>query len=96
VLDPNGGAEAAVIGVGGFLGVGEKNVAVPFKQLQVKSKDDGEVDTIQLSMTKDQLEKAPAFTTVSEKQSNDRRASSSDKSNSMSTGSTNSSSSKMK
>jgi hypothetical protein len=30
---------AAIIGVGGFLGVGEKDVAIPFEQLQVKDKN---------------------------------------------------------
>jgi hypothetical protein len=30
VLDPNGAVAAVVIGTGGFLGVGEKSVAVPF------------------------------------------------------------------
>ena len=34
LLDKNGNAEAAVIGVGGFLGIGTKDVAVPFKSLQ--------------------------------------------------------------
>lgn len=34
LLDHNGNVDAVVIGVGGFLGVGEKNVALPFKSLQ--------------------------------------------------------------
>ena len=34
LLDKSGMAQAAVIGVGGFLGIGEKNVAVPFNTLQ--------------------------------------------------------------
>lgn len=33
ILDRNGQAMAAVIGVGGFLGIGEKDVAVPFQAL---------------------------------------------------------------
>jgi sporulation protein YlmC with PRC-barrel domain len=36
LLDDNGNAEAAVLGVGGFLGIGTKDVAVPFKSLQWK------------------------------------------------------------
>jgi len=36
LLDKNGNAEAVVIGVGGFLGIGTKDVAVPFKSLQWK------------------------------------------------------------
>jgi len=34
LLNKDGMAEAVVIGVGGFLGIGEKNVAVPFKSLE--------------------------------------------------------------
>jgi len=34
LLDHNGNAAAVVIGVGGFLGIGEKNVAVPFKSVE--------------------------------------------------------------
>jgi len=34
LVDRGGTAEAVVIGVGGFLGIGEKDVAVPFKALE--------------------------------------------------------------
>jgi sporulation protein YlmC with PRC-barrel domain len=34
LLNRDGAAEAVVIGVGGFLGIGEKDVAVPFKALE--------------------------------------------------------------
>src|SRR5690606_19715000 len=34
ILDRNGQAIAAVIGVGGFLGIGEKDVAVSFGELE--------------------------------------------------------------
>ncbi|HEX2136327.1 MAG TPA: PRC-barrel domain-containing protein [Microvirga sp.] len=37
IVDRNGQAIAAVIGVGGFLGIGEKDVAVPFQQLDFVS-----------------------------------------------------------
>jgi hypothetical protein len=51
---------AAVIGVGGFLGIGKKNVAVPFEQLTLSRNPDGnEQATIKLSRT--ELEKAPDF-----------------------------------
>lgn len=36
LLDRSGEAKTVVIGVGGFLGIGEKDVAVPFKSLQFK------------------------------------------------------------
>jgi len=34
LIDRSGNAKAVVIGVGGFLGIGEKNVAVPFSSLE--------------------------------------------------------------
>ncbi|MBA1158154.1 PRC-barrel domain-containing protein [Microvirga mediterraneensis] len=37
ILDRNGQVMAAVVGVGGFLGIGEKNVAVPFNALEFMS-----------------------------------------------------------
>jgi len=37
LLDRNGQVMAAVVGVGGFLGIGEKNVAVPFNSLEFMS-----------------------------------------------------------
>jgi hypothetical protein len=45
LIDKNGTAEAVVIGVGGFLGVGEKNVAVPFKSLEWMSEPRPTVST---------------------------------------------------
>jgi sporulation protein YlmC with PRC-barrel domain len=39
VLDSNGQVMAVVIGVGGFLGIGEKDVAVPYGSLQFASRE---------------------------------------------------------
>ncbi len=39
VLDRNGRIMAAVVGVGGFLGIGEKDVAVPFESLEFMSEE---------------------------------------------------------
>jgi len=39
ILDHNGNVEAVVIGVGGFLGVGEKEVAIPFKSVEWRYDD---------------------------------------------------------
>jgi sporulation protein YlmC with PRC-barrel domain len=59
LLGPDHKVSTAVIGVGGFLGMGEKVVAVPFESLRVVRKD----ATWQLVMdaTKDSLKAAPAF-----------------------------------
>ncbi len=35
LVDKEGGVVAAVVGVGGFLGIGEKNVAVPFENITI-------------------------------------------------------------
>jgi sporulation protein YlmC with PRC-barrel domain len=39
IVDRNGNIAAVVIGVGGFLGIGEKDVAVPFNRLQVMARE---------------------------------------------------------
>ena len=60
LVDQTSGAiSAAVIGVGGFLGMGEKNVAVPFRDVTSAMKDGKEWLTI--NATKDELKSAPDF-----------------------------------
>jgi sporulation protein YlmC with PRC-barrel domain len=61
LFERNGSIKALVIGVGGFLGIGAKEVAIPFKQFQVASGSDGKADVLTLSMTKDQLAAAQDF-----------------------------------
>ena len=61
LLDRNGSIKALVIGVGGFLGIGAKDVAIPFKQFQVVPGTEGKSDVLTLSMTKDQLSDAQDF-----------------------------------
>ncbi len=59
ILDNTGNVTTAVVGVGGFLGAGKKDVAVPFKDLKVMS-GDGK-DWLVLNQTKEQLKAAPAY-----------------------------------
>ena len=54
----------AIIGVGGFLGVGKKDIAIPFKDLKVVHRDGK--DWLQISRTKDELKSAPAYDKKSE------------------------------
>ena len=62
IVAGDGQVKAAVIGVGGFLGVGEKNVAVPFNSLHVQRKTDSSaIEKITVSYTKDELKNAPKF-----------------------------------
>ena len=65
VISKDGSVSKAVIGVGGFLGVGQKDVAIPFTELKVASNNDK--SWLVLNMTKDQLKAAPAFDKASEK-----------------------------
>lgn len=59
VIAPNGMAEAVIIGVGGFLGIGEKDVAIEFGKVNWVDRD-GE-RWIVVDASKEQLEAAPAF-----------------------------------
>jgi sporulation protein YlmC with PRC-barrel domain len=62
LIAENGQIKAVVVGVGGFLGVGEKNVAVPFDALSIMRKaDSSAIEKITVSYTKDQLKDAPKF-----------------------------------
>jgi len=60
LVSRDGHASALIIGVGGFLGAGEKDVAVNFDAVKKTTKD----NTIYLTMnvTKDELKSAPGFT----------------------------------
>ncbi|WAJ30001.1 PRC-barrel domain-containing protein [Antarcticirhabdus aurantiaca] len=60
VVSDNGMVDAAVVGVGGFLGIGQKNVAVPFGEFQVTPQDGGDPVFV-LAASKEQLEQAPTF-----------------------------------
>src|ERR1700716_2656238 len=58
MIDSNGTVTGAIIGVGGLLGAGQKDVVVPFQELEA-STPDGE-DWGGLNGTKDDLKRAPA------------------------------------
>jgi sporulation protein YlmC with PRC-barrel domain len=61
VVDSKGMVKSIVIGVGGFLGIGEKNVAIDFPKLSwVEANGDRWLIT---DASKEQLEAAPAFDT---------------------------------
>jgi hypothetical protein len=63
LVDSNGAVKAVVVGVGGFLGIGEKNVAIPFSALNIQreANDPDDIEQITVSYTRQQLEQAPAF-----------------------------------
>ena len=65
VIGENGQIDAVVIGVGGFLGIGEKNVAVPFNSVQAATDADGNMKLV-VQFSKDDLNKAPEFLTLAD------------------------------
>lgn len=67
IIEENGGIDAVVVGVGGFLGIGAKNVALPIDKVTVTR--DAEAGTVRLTTmeTADALKAAPEFMTLEEK-----------------------------
>ncbi len=59
MIDSNGNVTAAIIGVGGFLGVSQKEVVIPFKELNFLTRDGK--DRFVLNRTKEELKLAPAY-----------------------------------
>jgi sporulation protein YlmC with PRC-barrel domain len=87
VIDQNGQVKAAVLSVGGFLGIGDKHVAVPWNQVKIGaaprasasgsasgSADAARDPAVMVNMTKDQLKQAPAFRTMAQQQRETERA----------------------
>jgi len=60
IVSDDGQIQAFVIGVGGFLGMGEKNVAVPYRTVGAEFKDNAWYLTV--NTTKDGLKAAPGMT----------------------------------
>jgi type IV secretory pathway VirB10-like protein len=65
VTDRSGKVIGALIGVGGFLGIGEKHVAVRFEDLKF-TRDDNDNVKVTLNISKEMLASAPAYKTVEE------------------------------
>lgn len=59
LLSPDGKVNALIVGVGGFLGAGEKDVAVNFSAVRSSMKNDKTYLT--MDATKDALKSAPGF-----------------------------------
>ncbi len=59
LLDKSGKVTALIVGVGGFLGAGEKDVAVPFSAVKTEKKNDKSYLT--LDATKDSLKAATGY-----------------------------------
>jgi sporulation protein YlmC with PRC-barrel domain len=59
LVDKSGKVVALIVGVGGFLGAGEKDVAVPFEAVHPTMKD--KKWWLVMNITKDSLKTAPGF-----------------------------------
>lgn len=59
LIDKDGQVTAMIIGVGGFLGMGEKDVAIPFSALHASEKNNKWY--LVLNTTKDDLKAAPGY-----------------------------------
>jgi sporulation protein YlmC with PRC-barrel domain len=64
-LSEDGQADVIVIGVGGFLGIGEKNVGVPFDMIEPSTDANGNA-ILTLNASAEALEAAPTFVTIKE------------------------------
>jgi sporulation protein YlmC with PRC-barrel domain len=60
LVDEQGNILAAIVGVGGFLGIGQKDVGISFETLAISRDKDGD-PVARLTLTKQELEEAPAF-----------------------------------
>ena len=66
VVTEDGRVEAIVVGVGGFLGIGEKPVALAWDSIKLTEQDGARV--ILVSATREQLEGMPTYKTLEDKQ----------------------------
>lgn len=69
VLDRNGNVAYAVVSTGGFLGIGDRQHAVPWKSLQPRANEDG----FMLDMDRKRLQAAPGFPKTAWPNFNDER-----------------------
>lgn len=63
IVTTDGAVEGVVIGVGGFLGIGEKDVAIELAAISLETTETGQATFI-LNATKKDLEAAPRFKTA--------------------------------
>ena len=60
MIGKDGKISAVIVGVGGFLGLGEKNVALPFEELTLATDTNGKL-AASTSATKESLQSAPEY-----------------------------------
>ncbi len=62
----DGSVDAVIVGVGGFLGIGEKDVAVAYEAINVTTDENGDRKLV-LDASEDDLANAPEFVTTADK-----------------------------
>jgi sporulation protein YlmC with PRC-barrel domain len=67
VTDDNGKVVAVLVGAGGFLGLGEKDVAVPFEDLKI-ARDANNDLTVMLNVDQETIASAPDYQRLDEQQ----------------------------
>lgn len=60
LIDKSGKVTSVIVGVGGFLGIGERKVALSFDQLQISTDANGR-PTIMANVTKESLKSVPEW-----------------------------------
>lgn len=71
IVSLDGSVEGVVIGVGGFLGMGEKSVAIEMSSLSVAADEEGNAKLV-TAATREDLEAAQAFVTVEQRKAVER------------------------
>ncbi|VVT26172.1 PRC-barrel domain-containing protein [Rhizobium sp. EC-SD404] len=61
IFSDDGGARTAVVGVGGFLGIGQKDVGVNFDMITIEQQPDSSDVRLVIEATREDLENAPEF-----------------------------------
>lgn len=57
VIEPDGKVAAVIVGIGGFLGIGERSVPIALRHLVIAS-GDGQQMTVQTSLTREAIDQA--------------------------------------
>ena len=67
VIDENGQIAAVIVEAGGFLGLGEKDVAISWDSIERRLNDKGDGYVLSVEATKDALQAAPEYKTEAKK-----------------------------
>jgi sporulation protein YlmC with PRC-barrel domain len=71
IFDESEQITGVVVGVGGFLGIGEKRVGLNWEQAEVQQNPDTNEEVITVNLSREELEAAPEFQTTEEQAAED-------------------------